>query len=182
LQKPSADWLPQIPVWYRHRNVRLVMLAQARALSGPIFLKPADGKDFEARVYTSGAELQDNEWLDPALEVLAASPVVWRDEYRCFVLEREIRTCSVYSRSGVVALDDQDCWSATNEELAQARDFARRVLAEPNVNVPSAFVLDVGTLDDGVWAVVEANPVWSSGIYGCDPDAVLDVLAGSVSR
>ena len=34
-------------------------------------------------------------------------------------------------------------------------------------------MLDVGRTPDGGYALIEANSPWSSGIYGCDPDAVL---------
>ena len=41
---------------------------------------------------------------------------------------------------------------------------------------PQAVVLDVGQIVDRGWAVVEANGAWGSAIYGCNPDAVLDVI------
>lgn len=182
LEQPSYDWLPNLPKRCRHRDIRDLTLAEARLLDGPIFLKPADGKDFEAKVYAAGSELNESDWLDPELKVLAAEPVIWKDEYRCFVLERTVRACSVYSRSGELAEGDDGQWRASDEELAHARGFAQQVLDDPEISVPTAVVVDVGTLEDGRWAVVEANPVWSSGIYGCDPVEVLRVLAGSIAH
>ena len=41
------------------------------------------------------------------------------------------------------------------------------------VPLPSAVALDVGTIVGRGWAVVEANPCWGSGVYGCDPAGVL---------
>jgi hypothetical protein len=50
------------------------------------------------------------------------------------------------------------------------------VLADQEVALPVAVVLDVGLIAGKGWAVVEANAAWGSGIYGCDPAAVLPVL------
>jgi hypothetical protein len=36
--------------------------------------------------------------------------------------------------------------------------------------------VDVGLIEDQGWAVVEQNAAWGAGIYGCNADAVLDVL------
>ncbi|MFB7264339.1 ATP-grasp domain-containing protein, partial [Streptomyces nojiriensis] len=46
----------------------------------------------------------------------------------------------------------------------------------PAVPRPSTAVVDVGLPDGGGWAVIEANPAWSSGGYACDPERVLDVV------
>jgi len=42
--------------------------------------------------------------------------------------------------------------------------------------LPPAFVVDVGVLADGRWAVVEFNPAWCSGILGADVERVLRVV------
>lgn len=52
--------------------------------------------------------------------------------------------------------------------------FATDLLAARAQTLPSAIVVDVGTIG-GRWAVIEANAAWASGIYIADPDAVLDV-------
>jgi hypothetical protein len=43
-------------------------------------------------------------------------------------------------------------------------------------------VIDIGKIVGRGWAVVEANPAWGSGIYGNDPDEVLNVLAKSCMK
>jgi hypothetical protein len=43
-------------------------------------------------------------------------------------------------------------------------------------------VVDVGRVAGRGWAVVEANPAWGSGLYGCDAARVLPVLRGAVSQ
>jgi hypothetical protein len=42
--------------------------------------------------------------------------------------------------------------------------------------LPPAFVVDVGRIDDRGWAVVEFNPVWSAGLLAADARAVLPAL------
>jgi hypothetical protein len=50
------------------------------------------------------------------------------------------------------------------------------------VPLPPSVALDVGHIDGSGWAVVEANAAWASGIYGCDPGKVLDVVARACVR
>ncbi len=65
---------------------------------------------------------------------------------------------------------------------ADAISFAQRVCTETSVELADSFVLDVGLLRTGAWAVIEFNPTWASGIYGCDPFGVLECLVASQHR
>jgi len=67
-------------------------------------------------------------------------------------------------------------WSATDEELATAKEFSERVLADASVEIPTAVVMDVGIMANGNWAVIESNAAFSSGMYGCDAEKVLPLL------
>jgi hypothetical protein len=55
-------------------------------------------------------------------------------------------------------------------------DAVDRLLAEPAVDLPVAFVLDAGVIRGVGAAVVEANQASGAGIYGCDPSDVPEVL------
>jgi hypothetical protein len=147
-------------------------------LSRPFFAKPPNDKSFEAAVYSSGSELPAE--FDSAMSVLVAEPVEWEDEYRCFLLDGQVRAASPYLRRGKLA--ESEGFIATAEELAAASAFAESVAADPKVTLPRAVVLDVGKIAGRGWAVVEANGAWGSGIYGCDPEAVLDVIRHAVIR
>src|SRR5690348_633435 len=57
LIEPPLDWLPRLPARYRGREVLLTTLGEARKVPDPAFIKPADEKCFDARIYSSGAEL-----------------------------------------------------------------------------------------------------------------------------
>jgi hypothetical protein len=170
LPEPPVDWLPRLPTKYRQRDVRLTSLGVARGLL-PAFVKPPNDKSFSARVYAPG-ELPEH--IDDDMPALVAEPVVWEREYRCFVLDRQVRTCSVYLRWG--ELQRAHDFAASAEELSELKQFADSVLGDARVDLPCTCVLDIGVIADRGWAVVEINAAWGSGIYGCDPAEVLEVL------
>lgn len=67
------------------------------------------------------------------------------------------------------------CRPATEEAAGGGLGFAAEGLSV--VAVPLGVVLNVGIIEGRGWAIVEANAAWGSGIYGCDPSAVLPALA-----
>ncbi|MEU9130995.1 ATP-grasp domain-containing protein [Kitasatospora sp. NPDC048540] len=165
-----AGWLPSLPYGLTGRRVTLGTLAGARRSAGPAFVKPPGDKLFAARVYEGGAGLPAPGTLPEDLPVLVSEVVSFEREYRLFVLDGEVRTGSRYQSGGrldVVPLED-------DPDRAEVLAFTAEVLACGGL--PSAVAVDVGRLDSGRWAVVEANSAWASGGYGCDPDAVLDVV------
>lgn len=171
LLEPPLDWLPRLPVQYRKRDVRLLTLGEARRLDRPAFMKPPNDKSFVARVCT-GADLPTE--FDASTPVLVSDVVDWEVEFRCFVLDRNIRALSVYLRNGELQRPN-DFHHAPAEET-RLREFVGDLLADPQVEIPRAIALDVGVVRNRGWAVVEANAAWGSGIYGCDPEQVLEVL------
>ncbi len=56
------------------------------------------------------------------------------------------------------------------------KSFVGKILADDRIDLPRTAVLDVGVIAGRGWAVVEQNAAWGSGIYGCDPVQVLEVL------
>ena len=83
---------------------------------------------------------------------------------------------SPYVYDGVIGTECDSFPMVPDSELTAVREFAASVLEHPNVDCPDAFVLDVGVIADRGWAVVECNECWASGIYACDPAAVLQTL------
>lgn len=171
LLEPSVDWLPRLPREFRLRDISLHTLREARRLTTPMFVKPPNDKSFPARVY-AGAELPQA--CDDESPVLVAEAVEWEKKFRCFVLDREPRTISIYLRDGGVQRENE--FRSTDAELADALGFVRHVLADPRIEFPRAVVIDVGVIAGRGWAVVEQNAAWGSGIYGCAPREVLEVL------
>lgn len=164
--EPDDGFMAVLPPEFARRTIRLMRLREARAQAGPKFIKPVNDKHFRAAVYASGAELVADASLDET-EVLVSDPVVWKCEYRMFVLDARIEAYSRY------APNDS---APSPEEPEQARAFCERVLADTRVRLPRAVVLDVGQIDGVGWAVVEANAAMMCSLYDCDPIAVLGVL------
>lgn len=108
------------------------------------------------------------------MPVLVAEVVQWEIEFRCFVLDRQVKTMSIYLWNGELQRDVQ--FYSSDDEQEEVLRFAQTVLADSSVNVPRSFVLDVGTISGRGWAVVELNSSWGAGIYGCDPKMVLEVV------
>jgi ATP-grasp domain, R2K clade family 2 len=176
LLEPPFSWLAELPERFRRRSVCLTTLAEARKYGEPAFIKPADDKCFTARVYRSGSELPGTDVLPGETTVLIAEPVTWTVEFRCFVLDRAVVSLSPYLRNGSLAQAADGTWPATDAETSEALAFAAQVLGDPTIRLPPALALDVGIIEGQGWAVVEANAAWGSGIYGCDPSAVLRVV------
>lgn len=177
LLEPTPDWLPQLPSDYLRREVRAGTLAEGRRVEAPSFIKPALDKCFPAGVYASGAALPATiEMLPETTPILLAEPVQWEVEFRCFVLERALAAMSPYLRAGALVEAEDGSWPASPEETAQAEAYIRAVLADLNVPLPPAVVVDIGRIAGRGWAIIEANAAWGSGLYGCDPERVLAVL------
>lgn len=181
LQEPPLNWLPQLPTKWRGRNARLATLADARGIEGRTFIKPADEKCFDAKVYSSGSKLPAIGVLPDDLPVLIQDVVEWKIEFRCFVLARKVVTLSPYWRDGQLAKSEDGGWNASADELGSAREFCKRVLADAAVQVPDAVVIDVGIIANHDWAVIESNAAFSSGIYGCSAEEILPVLLRACS-
>jgi ATP-grasp domain, R2K clade family 2 len=171
LLEPPLDWLPNLPEEFRQRHVSLSTLGACRKIVEPTFIKPPNDKSFPARVYT-GADLPPE--YDDETPVLVADVVAWEKEFRCFILDRQIRTISVYLRDGALQRDRD--FESSPAELAKVESYVEKLLADRRIELPRTAVLDVGMIADRGWAVVEQNAAWGSGIYGCDPIQVLEVL------
>jgi len=176
LMEPSVDWLSRLNPKWRGRDVRLMTLSAARLVTERVFIKPAVEKSFEARVYSSGAELPAPGSLPEELPVLVQEVVEWPLEFRCFVLDRRVVTASPYWREGELARGEDESWKAADGEMQEAIQFCETVLSDPTVSAPEAIVVDVGKIQERDWAVIEANAAWGSGVYGCDAARVLSVL------
>ncbi|MGI4789866.1 MAG: ATP-grasp domain-containing protein [Janthinobacterium lividum] len=171
--EPAPDFLPTLPQKYLSRQVDLTTLGEARSLTEPKFIKPVADKFFPAAVYENGARLSAGSEMDEQC-ILVSDPVEWEREYRMFVLDNQVQTYSPYFlHEGV---------HSTEEQNAAALAFSQSVLNDNRVRLPRAVVLDVGWIRGAGLAVVEANEAVMSGIYDCDPIAVLEVLKYGLAR
>ncbi len=177
LLEPTIDWLPELPDEYRKRSVSLTSLRNARLLPNPAFIKPPNDKSFPAQVYL-GSELPTG--YDEDSPVLISEVVSWKTEFRCFVLDRDLQTMSIYLRDG--QLQREVGFAASESELAEAESFVKSVLADWRVPLARTAVIDIGVIAGRGWSVVEQNSAWGAGIYGCDPAKVLEVVRYAAVR
>jgi hypothetical protein len=170
LVEPAEDWLCTLPerltgrtIFYKH----LGEILDKHEIWFPCFLKSTGDKCFPAAVYKYRNQLPPD--LDPNMMVLAQQPVKFLAEWRCFISD------------GVLMTMDR-CGQHSPDLLPMDED-AEECIADwaPKLGLSHA-VVDIGVIDEGDgqqhFAIVEANPAWCSGIYGCDPYRVLDVLQG----
>jgi hypothetical protein len=171
LLNPPEDWLVRLPHEYKLRDIRLTTLGDARSNPTPAFVKPPNDKSFPAGVY-SGADLPIEYPEDTP--VLVSDVVGWDKEFRCFVLDREVKTYSLYSRFG--ELQREQGFESSAEEDNEMLRFISNLVADSRVDLPRATVIDVGAITGAGWACVEQNAAWGAGIYGCEPGAALEVI------
>ncbi|MEZ4667070.1 MAG: ATP-grasp domain-containing protein [Anaerolineae bacterium] len=179
LLQPPLNWITQLPASYLQRRLTYTTLAEAWKQTVPSFIKPAGEKSFAAKIHATGTELAYESVLSEATPVFVVEPVKWEIEFRCFVLEGKPTAISVYKRNGELARDDSGNWNASDIELRQTEEFCIKVLSDMRGTSPPAFVLDIGVIENVGWAVIETNPAWASGIYGCNPFNILPVLQRS---
>jgi hypothetical protein len=174
LIEPPLDLLARVPTELLARTVRYGTLAKVSNVRGPVFVKPADPvlKSFDAGVYRSVGDVRGRSPLDPRTPTLVSEPVEWTSEFRCFMREGKVEAWSPYLSFGRPTWKPQ-CAGETPESLIS---FCGRLRDAMGGALPPAFVVDVGVLASGRWAVVEFNPVWCSGILGAEPEKVLKVL------
>ncbi len=171
LLEPATDWLPNLAQKYRQRSIYLTALGEAHCLTSAAFIKPPNDKSFPAKVYQPGELSHD--YADNT-EVLVAEIVEWECEFRCFILDRQLQTFSIYLRRG--KLQREAGFTHSPAEAVAVRDFIGIILADSQIELPQATVIDIGIVAGRGWAVVEQNSAWGAGIYGCDPAVVLEVL------
>lgn len=180
LLEPSIDWLTKVPREYLQRDIEIMTLGAARCLSTRAFVKPADGKIFDPKVYACGQDLPDEDQVDADIPVLRSGIVDFRLEVRCFVHNRKVVSLSPYWRNDALAQDEKGDWTFEQEEEAEAIRYAHLILEDSRILLPPACTLDMGRVANGSWAIIEANPCWGAGLYGCDPAAVLESLGDAI--
>lgn len=193
LRGNSFDWLTKLPEKYLKRKVEFMTLGEARQIKERKFIKPADDKCFDAKVYEPG-EFNPSEIILDDYPVLVSEPVQWDLEYRFFIQPRT-ESIAVDPRSGGIRawsnyifyenVADPKFWDMTPITGLGGHtvlDFADHLTIDLYRNdiptVPS--VIDIGRIVGKGWAVIETNQAWASGLYGCDPMEALKVMAGAV--
>ena len=182
LYEPPHPWLAELPPHFLGRSVEFCTLLEAREKDFPLFVKPAGEKEFAARVYASAADLPPDEDRQESQPVLVSDVVNWEVEYRCFMLEGRVQTASSYWRGESSTRDANGDHPSPPDELAAAIECAEKAASNKRSFGLGGAVVDVGIIEGFGWAVVEANPAFGSGIYGCDAEKVLKVVSRCLYR
>lgn len=179
LLEPALDVLLRLPDRYVRRAIRNATLSDLESVTGSVFIKSPDPCD---RIVGSGIHrggkptLLEGKVYDGQARILVAEPVHWLFEYRVVVLEARIIAYSLYMRDGKRIWDPRLSPPSSREEESGVLSFATSFLADPDVALPPAFVVDVGMIPGRGYAVVELNPIWCARLFGCDRRAVFPAL------
>ena len=177
----NPSWTVDLPHEFLQRELKQTTLREALQITQPRFVKHSVSKAFPAAVYDAEKLAAETKTIHPNSVVHVGEPVEWEHEFRCFVSNRKVDAISPYVYDGEIVANYESFPKLDESEIDQVREYAETVLNHPVVKTPSAFTLDVGVIRSRGWAVVECNECWASGIYACDPAAVLKtLLSGNV--
>lgn len=170
------DWLAKLPEEYVNRKISFTTLSEARKITEEKFIKPADDKCFEAKVYASGSDLSTSEVLDNA-PTLVSDVMKFTSEYRCFIKDRRVTTACCYwykpHPKTEPDINRPENYFVNNDAVLE---FVSKMLQDERVEVAPGSVIDVGRFKKDTYTVIESNPVYASGIYGCELVAALDAI------
>jgi len=179
----SFDWLAKLPEPYVQRKIEFMTLGEAMKLTEKKFIKPADDKLFEAKVYEPGT-LIPHETVPLDTPSLVSDIVSFDLEYRCFVEMNRVRTWSNYICHEHLA-DPKFFDMIDTSENIMPHEYVQDMLwdEEGLLDVETvACVIDVGRIPGKGYAIIETNPAWASGLYGCDPVSALKVMAQACKK
>jgi hypothetical protein len=182
---PTNDLLCRVPERHRLRAVRVGDRAEARRLSEPALVKPADtmSKAFDAAVCLDGRDVRTRRSLPDEMPVLFSEVVEFECEWRAFVCDRRVAAPAPYVRENrLLRWSDGRFAGPIASEADDARACCERLPADEAVALPPAFVADVGRIPGRGWAVVEFNPAWCSRLYSADSDGALAAVRRSCVR
>lgn len=168
---PGANWMSLVPEELAGRIVNTGVVKEMSR--GTIWAKPAEVKI---------PSMLPGWWTKTAVHYLnnpAETLYQWTEtflsgldhEHRVFMLDGVPVTWSAYLVEGVVGV-----WGIGSPYTDDAVEFASLVAKSMGADFPPTCSLDVGRLPNGRWVVVEANPAWSSGPYGCNLGKLVTVL------
>jgi len=178
LLRPPDDALVHLPPDFLGRRVWFCQASEFQPPAFPAFIKPADRKLFPAAVYQPGETVLGLETLHADDPLLISDPVTFLREYRFFVCSGAVITGSIYWLHDHLPPVETGYEGEGDPLWQEARAFAQQV-CDASAFLPESYVIDVGQLDSGRWAVIEFNPTWASGLYGSSPTEVLKCLVAA---
>lgn len=165
---PALGFPDELAPWL-HREVRRTTLDQALiGCSGSkLFIKPADQLKLFTGSLTDDPELLDTlQALDPATSVWVSEPIKFLAEWRCFVIDGELRAIAQYRPDFDVVL-----WPEPKEE-----ELEDLIATAHGVTGLAGFSVDVGRLPTGEIALVELNDGYALGSYGIPDELYFELI------
>lgn len=168
---------------FTHRQIDYIRFETlGQPLKQDAFIKPARDKWFEAKVYKEGETITGSP-IDGD-EIYVSEIVKFVDEVRCFVLNGEVLTSSLYRINNQV-------WDITGlpPDLINFDKQIKDTPIQQHVKdiwtvckgLPNGVVIDFGRQPDGKWSLIEFNEAWASGLYYCTPELCFEVIQASQS-
>lgn len=99
-------------------------------------------------------------------------------ECRFWIANDKVTAHSWYYVDGL-ASDHPDFCPGTAYDIDRMLEVARALLADPEVDRPPGFTLDLGITDAGHILVVEANAAWSSSPYDGESAGIVESIVAS---
>lgn len=178
LCSPGATWLPSLDSSLTSRTIHSGVLSDLSSYgTTSLWVKPSEAKiqsvPAAAYSYSELTQLFKENDLPADVSLQWTEEILLIDyEHRFFVADGKIISGSPYKVKGKGYSELID-----TSEFENAKLFAQFAVESDPDNMPPAFVIDVGlNTETGKWFVIEANRAWSSGLYGTDPAAALDVI------
>ena len=127
----------------------------------PIFIKPKNKlKKFTGFIIKSIDDLNKINNAGDNTKVICSEPVKFISEYRCPVINGEIKDLCYYSGDSNIKIDKSIVQKMVKEFL----------------NSPKAYCIDVGVLSSGETALIEVNDAFSIGIYSMSKKVYAELL------
>jgi hypothetical protein len=166
---PAPNDYPESLAPYLHRKVWKSTLAKIEqhvlgASGAPVFIKPASlRKDFTGIVVGSSSGFARVGAVSRRQEVWCSEVVMWKSEFRLYVIENDIVGVDHYAGDPNATLD----MHTVNQALLAYRQSGE---------APSAYGIDFGVLSSGESALVEANDGYALGAYNVAAKPYTDLL------
>lgn len=159
---PNVDY-PEELTDFLGRKIWTGTLAEVRASTQPLFVKPVAHKAFTGFVWTNDRESRMRVVTHAdECPVFIAEPIDLVAEYRSMILHGKVIDCRRYKGD----------WSvAPNKDVVES---AVKAMDRP---APHAYCLDWGITADGKTVLVEANEGYSFGHYGMHPVSYARMLS-----
>ena len=152
---------------YLHRKIWESSIKDIKAelfneyIINPIFIKPKNKlKKFTGFIIKSIDDLNKINNAGDNTKIICSEPVNFISEYRCPVINGEIKDLCFYSGDSNINID---------------KSIVQKMVKE-FVNSPKAYCIDVGVLSSGETALIEVNDAFSIGIYSMSKEVYAELL------